>query len=37
MSKELYKSKIADKREDIVALRAKIVRVKDEKKDGWNL
>jgi len=32
MSKEYYKSKIADKREDIVSLRAKIVRVKDDKK-----
>ena len=32
MSKEYYKSKISDKREDIVSLRAKIVRVKDNKK-----
>lgn len=32
MSKEYYKSKIADKREDIVSLRSKILRIKDEKR-----
>lgn len=32
MSKEYYKSKIAARREDIVGLRAKIVKVKDDKK-----
>lgn len=32
MSVEYYRKKIADKREEIVSLRAKIVKIKDEKK-----
>lgn len=32
MSKEYYRKKIADKREEIVSLRAKIAKVKTEKK-----
>jgi hypothetical protein len=32
MSKEYYRIKIADRRKDIVSLRAKIVKIKDEKK-----
>lgn len=32
MSKVYYKKKIAEKREEIVSLRAKILKIKDEKK-----
>lgn len=32
MSKEYYKNKIGDKREDIFSLRSKILKIKDEKK-----
>ena len=32
MSKEYYRKKIADKREEIVSLRAKIAKIKTEKK-----
>lgn len=32
MSKEYYRKKIADKREEVVSLRAKIVKIKVDKK-----